>query len=518
MITKRCSKIVYGNNDTYKKCRHLDTLYKLDSDHFYIQSLENNNVIDISTTTTWLGSNASKVEYSLSTDSSQSWQSLSGVTSITLNKYNKLYLRSSQGIGKTSLSDLPLITSTKIFRVGGTLTPIVNKISSYSLNNFFIGTKIKSLSLAVTTVTNVASNYSFYRMFKNCTSLETFVFYYNTFDLDLNGNQIIINTFSPGDYCFSEMFYGCTSLNSSTTTQYNYTVFTSVGIKTHVCDSMFYGCTNMVVPPIMYLTGGNTADYAFYRTFYNCKKLLGTGGAYLGALGSGNTIGNYSYSETFYNCTSITVDGLLNPKNDGDNLAVEQIYLLSGGSYGYYRMFYGCTSLENANFVKGGGSVGAHGCDSMFYGCTALTSASIALPKLNTSGYQYASMFMNCTSLVTPPSLASQPDFTNYCCYRMFRGCTSLVRMTKISGTQVYSYGFREMFYGCSKLNYIWCYVSPFTTNGLLPEASNGTTNWVYGVASSGNFYYANNRGIYSWNRLSGANTIPSGWSVHAVE
>lgn len=512
MATKLCSKIIYRSNNTYKQCRYSNDLYVVDSEQFYIQSIDDSNVIDISETTTWLGANASKVEYCTTND--QTWKSLSGVTSITLNKSNKLYLKSSSGIGKTSLSDLPLINSTKKFKVGGSLKPIVPTVISYSLNNFFIGTKIDSFELKIKD-SSIINHYGFYRMFKNCTSLTKAYFYkYNVLEsLDSLG-------FIPGNYCFSEMFYGCTNLNSSIesidSVFSNSLFIVDNNSGSHKCDSMYYGCTNMIIPPIYLISGGDRtiSDYEYYRTFYNCKKLIGTSGYYINALNKKDTtLGNYSYAEMFYGCTSLTVEGLF------EDISVGKIYLLSGGSYGYYGMFRGCTSLENANFIKSNDvPVESHACDSMFYGCTSLTSASVALPILNNSaGYQYASMFMNCTSLVNPPTLASQPNFTNYCCYRMFRGCTSMTTMTKISGRQIYSYGFREMFYGCSKLNYIWCYASPFTTNGLLPEASNGTTNWVYGVAASGDFYYADNRGTYSWADLSGSNTIPSGWRTHAV-
>lgn len=580
MNIKRCSKIIYKSNE-YKACKYFNTLYESENELFRIQSSLDGNVIDTSTGT-WLGANASKVLYSTNNDGT--WRTLSGVTSITLNKNDKLYLKSSTGIGKNSLSDLPLIKSSKTFSVLGNLDYIIPTVKSFSLNNFFIGTKVEKVYLKMNVELDV-NEYGFYRMFKNCTSLSSCYFDAETMDFGIGNGNISVSTFIPGDYCFCEMFYGCTSLNSDPSNQEGFLFVGDLSIGAHQCDSMYYGCTNMLSPSLFLLSiidldHRNVADYAYYRTFYNCNKLVSLGAAFLNNSAvtpeGGDTVGNYSYSEMFYNCSSLTTYGLMGEE-------VEKFYLYSGGSYGYYRMFYGCTSLDSADFIDTSSAIGNYACDSMFMNCTSLKN-TICLSATSIGSYSYRSMFegctslnnvtihfkpasvaiggcyrmfANCTSLVNSNSTLIAPDYTYcyyqmfyncksltgansfysensniwvdfwwspYSCYGMFEGCVSLKSAPNLNGYLIQDHAFERMFYGCSSLNYLYCRALPgkieYTT--ILgqtiprPSATNGTSNWVVGVPSSGNFYYRNYTGIL-WQVFGSGSGIPSGWATHPV-
>jgi hypothetical protein len=84
----------------------------------------------------------------------------------------------------------------------------------------------------------------------------------------------------------------------------------------------------------------------------------------------------------------------------------------------------------------------------------------------------------------------------------MFRNCTSLTEATLSAA----DYGFRgleNIFNGCSGLSLIDC--------GL--TAWNGTTNWVTGVAATGNFYCPAALGTNDTIER-GVNRCPEGWNV----
>jgi hypothetical protein len=334
---------------------------------------------------------------------------------------------------------------------------------------------------------------------------------------------------------------------------------------------------------IIPLDNRNIADYAYYRTFYNCNKLISVSAAFIHSNavtpGSSATVGNYSYAEMFYNCSSLDAYGLM-----GED--VEKIHLCPGGSYGYYRMFYGCTSLDSVDFIYTFSSIGDNGCNSMFMNCTSLKN-TIHLSSNTIGNYAYRSMFegctsletvtnnfkpqvvstggcyrmfANCTSLVNSNATLVAPDYTYsyyqmfyncksltginnfyhnnlntnfwldfwwspYSCYGMFEGCVSLKRAPDLNGYLIEDHACERMFYGCSSLNYLYCKALPgeieFSTILGKPiptgyHATSGTSNWVVGVPSGGNFYYRDNTG-FLWNRLGSGSGIPSGWTTHGI-
>jgi hypothetical protein len=218
------------------------------------------------------------------------------------------------------------------------------------------------------------------------------------------------------------------------------------------------------------------------------------------------SIGSYMYHSMFMNCTSLT--------------NTPKILATSIGGHSCRSMFEGCTSLQNPSYTFAPSSVGTYGCYRMFAG-SGIKNTNCKLPSPNTS-YCYAYMFYNCTSLTAAGSIASDSRFASYSCYSMFERCTSLQSAPQLSGTLIADYAFVRMFYGCSSLNYLWCYAIPATLTevGGVPikaTLTTGTQNWVTGVPSGGHFYYRNNTGTLVWNRLGSGSGIPSGWTAHTV-
>ena len=120
-------------------------------------------------------------------------------------------------------------------------------------------------------------------------------------------------------------------------------------------------------------------NYAFWRLFYNCKKVVNA----LELLLSATTLSDWCYLNMFKGCISlITI-----PKLPAKALA----------HYCYSGMFYGCSSLAYAQELPA---------TSLAYSC-------------------YGEMFRACTSLIVAPELKSTKLVGE--CYRyMFNGCSNL--------------------------------------------------------------------------------------------
>jgi len=89
------------------------------------------------------------------------------------------------------------------------------------------------------------------------------------------------------------------------------------------------------------------------------------------------------------------------------------------------------------------------------------------------------------------------------CYIAMFSNCKNLTTAPELPAQTVVRNAYQMMFNGCSSLNYIKTYASSISAYGCL-------TNWVQGVASTGDFY---NLGGATY--TSGKNGIPTGWTVH---
>lgn len=127
----------------------------------------------------------------------------------------------------------------------------------------------------------------------------------------------------------------------------------------------------------------------------------------------------------------------------------ENQYSLQGKNYAFYALFSGCTNLEGVSYDF--------------------------LPATTLANYCYCSTFAN-TSIKIAPVLPA-----------------------KILATRCY----QRMFYRCSSLSYI---EAMFTTT----PSSTYTSNWVYGVSSSGTFV----KHIYADWDVTGVNGVPTTWTL----
>jgi hypothetical protein len=124
------------------------------------------------------------------------------------------------------------------------------------------------------------------------------------------------------------------------------------------------------------------------------------------------------------------------------------------------------------------------------------------------SGYDYAfkGLLSGCTSITDASSLIMHKTLSTSCYDGMFCGCTNLTTAPKLPASTLVSDCYKEMFSGCTSLNYIEALF-------LTEPSTSYTSNWVSGVAASGEFKTDIN---IEWDVESnrGVNGIPQSWSV----
>ena len=149
---------------------------------------------------------------------------------------------------------------------------------------------------------------------------------------------------SVPDFCYTNMFYGCTGLTAAP-------ALPATTLATSCYGNMFYGCTGLTAAPALPAT----------------------------------TLAAYCYSNMFDGCTGLTSA----PALPATTLATSC----------YYCMFQGCTGLTAAPALPA--TTLSSGCyTNMFYGCTGLTAAP-ALPATTLAAYCYSNMFDGCTHITS---------------------------------------------------------------------------------------------------------------------
>lgn len=175
---------------------------------------------------------------------------------------------------------------------------------------------------------------------------------------------------------------------------------------------------------------------------------------------------------------------------------------LTGKDYAFHRLFYQNTNIKSANNLILPATTLANACyREMFQSCTSLVTAP-ELPAEILANWCYGNMFYGCRSLVTAPTLPAE-ILASGCYSGMFRACTSLTTAPVLPAITLKNWSYDTMFQGCTKLNYI---KAMFTT---IPSDSY-TSNWVYGVASSGTFV---KNSAATW-YVTGVHGVPDGWTV----
>ena len=180
-----------------------------------------------------------------------------------------------------------------------------------SIGNFSINKKCNVFGVCSSIIPKVLgekymSEYLFYGLFRRC-------------DTIVDASKLELPTILA-NFCFHEMFYGCTSL-------VNAPALPATTLAVSCYSSLFYGCTSLVNAPALPAT---TLMGDCYNTmFRGCSSL--TTAPELPA----TTLASSCYYCMFEGCTSLTTA----PTLPATTLA----------NYCYQRMFYGCSKL---NYIK----------------------------------------------------------------------------------------------------------------------------------------------------------------------
>jgi len=274
-------------------------------------------------------------------------------------------------------------------------------------------------------------NYCYKEMFKGCTSLsqapalpaeELAISCYEAMFRDCTSLQAapVLPAEELFDSCYNAMFYGCHSLQSAS-------LISATELADNCCELMFADCTSLKAAPV--LSSGQMMPFCYSQMFSGC-----TGLKECPELPS-TVLATSCYSGMFSNCTALREA----PQLPATILSKEC----------YYGMFSGCTGLTFAPDLSA--EVLAESCyGAMFNGCVSLRTA----PALSSDGLAlkcYSGMFKDCTSLRTAPEL-TDTDLAASCYEEMFSGCTSLITAPILSAAVLTNKCYAKMFYGCTSI------------------------------------------------------------------
>lgn len=222
-------------------------------DYFYIESLQDGNIITFEGY--YLGEKSNQIEYSIN----NKWNSLSGVSQLTLNSGEKLYLRCIDGdICRTNDDNQNAIFDTTYeFNLGGNIETLLFDCTQlfenyiyvdYSMYSFFRNTKVVNSSKLILPATSLVSN-CYANMFRGCETLTT-------------APELPATTLA--DFCYSGMFYNCTALAIAPE-------LPATTLAGGCYREMFDGCTSLTTSPELPAT--TLVDWCYQYMFQGCTSL-----------------------------------------------------------------------------------------------------------------------------------------------------------------------------------------------------------------------------------------------------
>lgn len=285
-----------------------------------------------------------------------------------------------------------------------------------------------------------------------------------------------------------------------------------------------------------FITSTNRGAYLFKKLFYNSIGLIN---ALDIVLLSEQLTQSQRYYSMFDGCSNLVVAPIVPTTlvaSQGNNFTrmfaetginyIEPCTLTTNQSQGYQQMFYNCKALRSAPITFVGEYAEWRCCMSMFEGCSSLVEVPEILPALRCSSSVYCRMFMNCTSLVKAPiielttrtegcieemfmgctSLTTPPPYINlndmgfHCMSQMFANCTSLTYLPDLNIKNNNSGNSAYVAMNCPNLSYVKC---------LIEGENISAYQWLYNVSPTGTFVKHPNS---TW--VSGVSGIPNGWAV----
>lgn len=353
--------------------------------------------------------------FQYSTDEGTTWSTLGSSTTVNFGNGTEVLVR---GNNPSSLS-----TSASAY---------YHFVFGSTSGDIYCSGNIMSLVNYTNPPTTIPSNYFFTKLFQNCSRLAA-------------APELPATTLK--EYCYYEMFSGCSGL------RYAPTVLPSTTVPSHAYYGMFRDCTTYLqsTPKMDAVT---VATYGCYQMYQNCYALSNVD------MTAVTSLDTYSMQEMFNVCTSL--------QNISDILSIA-----SAPSYSCKSMFDGCTSLRNGPALPAT-TLSSNCYENMFSGCSSLTDAP-ELPATDLAANCYSSMFRNCTKLSRTADMLAT-SIGNYSCYYMYSGCKRLTQATAIAATTVGTHGCDSMFRGCTNLS-----IAP-----VIYASSVGDQAYAYMFANSG--------------------------------
>lgn len=292
------------------------------------------------------------------------------------------------------------------------------------------------------------------------------------------GRPLRLTASTLGQWCYNQMFWGCTSLTRPPVLQTTLTA----DIPSGVYSNMFRGCTSLVSAPD--LPKGRTVGSQGYESMFNgCTSLITVPASIEG------TSSTKACNSMFKGCSSLTNAPALPSSSVGENGYLEMfrdcislvqapnLPATSLGASAYKNMFYGCTSLVSGPENLPAPALANNCYEQMFRGCRALSSVPSVLPATASTANCYTGMFYGCISLNHAPEIKLE-DIGSSSCKQMFRDCTSLVTAEGLeNAVTVAANGCEQMFYNCGELTTTPSVLQPTS----LPESA--YSQMYYGCA-----------------------------------
>jgi len=259
------------------------------------------------------------------------------------------------GISDTYQSKGCFQSSSATFKIKGNIMSLIDSTNFSTVNSFDNGAEA-----------------IFIYMFSHCTGL-------------IDASELILPTITLADYCYSYMFYSCSSLTivpelpATTLADYCY-------------QYMFGGCNSLTTAPELPAT--TLAECCYANMFADCSNL--TTVSELPA----TTLAGWCYGSMFQGCSSLTTA----PELPATTLA----------RYCYLQMFDGCTNLTTAPELPA--TTLAECCyDSMFLDCTNLNYIKCLATDISASDCTSNWVYNVASSgtFVKDPSMTSWTTGTN---------------------------------------------------------------------------------------------------------
>ena len=212
-------------------------------------------------------------------------------------------------------------------------------------------------STGYTSINYLTTNYTFMKLFINCTGLT-----------DASNLILPADTLTKG--CYFNMFSLCSSLISAPE-------LPATALAENCYDNMFSGCTSLTTAPSI-LPATTLAAGCYTRMFRGCSSLFNA------PIISATRLAEGCCEAMFEGCTSLTTAPSLPATT------------LAQSCYEY--MFAGCTGLTTAPSILPATTLVYRCYTSMFQGCSNLTTAP-ELPATELVDICYGAMFRFCSNL-----------------------------------------------------------------------------------------------------------------------